>query len=283
MKNLIYFRLILFFVCLPFLCFSQHYQLSVCAIFQNEAPYLKEWIDFHIERGVQHFYLYNHCSTDNYKHVLKPYIKKNIVELIDWSIPYESLDQWNHIQCSAYNHAINKSRHHSKWLAVIDTDEFLFCINENNINTFLKNFEAAVGLCANWQMYGTSNISKIPTGEKITKHLVYRAKTDNPANIHIKSIVRPEYVQSFTNPHNANYLPGLYQVNENGQCFSGPWSPYISVNNIRINHYWTKDEYYLYYHKLPQRSKWPGSVESFLQQANEMNEVYDPISNYNIQ
>ena len=31
------------------------YQVSICAIFKDEAPYIKEWIEFHKIVGVEHF------------------------------------------------------------------------------------------------------------------------------------------------------------------------------------------------------------------------------------
>ncbi|KIC71464.1 hypothetical protein DB44_DM00010, partial [Candidatus Protochlamydia amoebophila] len=36
-------------------CEGYIYDLSVCAIFKNEAPYLKEWIEYHRLIGVKHF------------------------------------------------------------------------------------------------------------------------------------------------------------------------------------------------------------------------------------
>ena len=50
------------------------YQVSLCLIFKNEAPFLKEWLDYHLTIGVSHFYLYNNNSDDNYLDVIKPYI-----------------------------------------------------------------------------------------------------------------------------------------------------------------------------------------------------------------
>ena len=41
------------------------YKVSICAIFKNEAKYLREWIEFHKIVGVEHFYLYNNFSTDD--------------------------------------------------------------------------------------------------------------------------------------------------------------------------------------------------------------------------
>ena len=31
------------------------YDLAVVAIFKDEAPYLKEWLDYHLAAGVEHF------------------------------------------------------------------------------------------------------------------------------------------------------------------------------------------------------------------------------------
>ena len=43
------------------------YDLSVCAIFKDEASYLKEWIEYHKLVGVQHFYLYeNENESDDF-------------------------------------------------------------------------------------------------------------------------------------------------------------------------------------------------------------------------
>ena len=59
------------------------YDLAVTAIFKNEGRYLKEWLDYHLFAGVEHFYLYNNDSSDNYAEVLAPYIEKNLVTLTD--------------------------------------------------------------------------------------------------------------------------------------------------------------------------------------------------------
>ncbi|WP_369598480.1 glycosyltransferase family 2 protein, partial [uncultured Muribaculum sp.] len=42
------------------------HKVSLCLIFKDEEPYLKEWIDYHILIGVDHFYLYNNNSSDRF-------------------------------------------------------------------------------------------------------------------------------------------------------------------------------------------------------------------------
>lgn len=103
---------------------SYRYQLSICAISQNDAPYLKEWIDFHKCVGVEHFYLFNHGSQDTMDEVLKPYVDRGEVELFHWPVIPKQIAVLS--QVDAYNWTLRYATGETKWLAFIDTDEFLF-------------------------------------------------------------------------------------------------------------------------------------------------------------
>ena len=59
---------------------KKHY-LSVAAIFKNESLNLKEWIEHYLLHGVDHIYLINDNSSDEYEQILKPYIEKHIITL----------------------------------------------------------------------------------------------------------------------------------------------------------------------------------------------------------
>ena len=43
-------------------------ELAICAIFREEAPFLDEWITFHVGVGAGHFYLYDNFSTDSFRY-----------------------------------------------------------------------------------------------------------------------------------------------------------------------------------------------------------------------
>ncbi len=49
---------------------AYQYDLVLCSIFQNEAAWLREWLEFHLLVGVQHALLYNNHSTDAYGEVV---------------------------------------------------------------------------------------------------------------------------------------------------------------------------------------------------------------------
>ena len=50
------------------LCPQEEYAwfLVVVSVFKNEADVLKEWIEHHLWQGVEHFYLVDNGSTDDY-------------------------------------------------------------------------------------------------------------------------------------------------------------------------------------------------------------------------
>ncbi|MDY4841469.1 MAG: glycosyltransferase family 92 protein [Alphaproteobacteria bacterium] len=109
------------------------YYLSLCSIFKNEGKYMKEWLDFHLIVGFEHFYLYNNFSSDNYWEILKPYIEKGLVTLIEW--PYQ------HGQMAAYNDCVDKFKNESNWIAFMDLDEFAVPLAYDDVKAWLKNYE----------------------------------------------------------------------------------------------------------------------------------------------
>lgn len=248
---------------------AYQYKLSIAMIFQNDAPYLKEWIEFHRLLGVDHFYLFNNLSDDNYREVLKPYMRKGIVELFEW--PYASNDvaEWDKIQVSAYDFAWRYATGKTKWLAILDSDEFLFPTQSNSLPSFLKEYEKYGGLCVNWVMYGTSNVSKVPEDKLLIESLVLSSGGSD----HFKSIFRPERVAWIPSPHYVCYKEGYCHVTPD----HGPvHPPFIQIEKIRINHYWSRDEFYLNNVKIPRRAKWGTPPEVCLTWANNNNACYDP-------
>lgn len=126
------------------------HKVSLCLIFKDEGPYLKEWIEYHRLIGVDHFYLYNNFSTDNYQEILKPYIEQGIVTLIDF--PYQ------YAQIKAYNDCYNLTKNETEWIGFIDADEYINLIKHDNIKDFLNEYRNYPSLYLNWLMFGTSGI-----------------------------------------------------------------------------------------------------------------------------
>lgn len=138
------------------------YKVAICAIFKNEALYLREWIEFHKIVGVNHFYLYNNNSEDDYETVLEPYIKDGIVTLTQWPK--------NQAQMQCYHDGIERFKNETEWLTFVDIDEFIVPNTTDNIYDFLKPFQKnRPVVIAYWKMFGTSGMLKRNTSGLVTK------------------------------------------------------------------------------------------------------------------
>lgn len=247
---------------------------AITAIFQQEAPYLKEWIEYHRIIGVEHFYLYNNRSTDHYLEVLLPYIKAGVVELFDY--PYPTFPAG--VQTYVYNHALDIARNYNPLLAIIDCDEFICIGPYRSLDEAAKNYPYG-GITAHWQMFGTSGVHHIEDGELLTEKLLLKAPPHWGGNRQVKSIVRPQYVQRIHDPHTATYKPGYFAVLPNRAKFSHTPPPGdLPIYPINIHHYWFRTEEFFEEVKRPRRQKWDGgwmSDEWCEQLKDTCHQVYD--------
>jgi hypothetical protein len=207
---------------------------SICAIFRNEAPYLREWMEFHKLVGTERFFLYDNASTDGSRATLEPYVASGLAVVRDWP----------HFpgQLSAYADCIERHRDDSRWIAFIDLDEFLFSPTGRPIGELLPDFEEWPAVGVNWANFGTSGHLEKPGALVIESYLM---RVRNPrARRTIKSIVDPRRVTGCDNPHFFEYRDGV-AVDELKRPIEGPdfartESPSWSL--LRVNHYWTKSE-----------------------------------------
>jgi hypothetical protein len=130
---------------------EKKYKVSICGIFKNEAQYLDEWICYHLLVGVNHFYMYNNNSEDDYLSVLQKYIDQGVVTLVQW--------EKNQAQMEAYRDCIDRFADETNWLGFIDIDEFINPIDYDDIYSFLKRFEKKYGsVLIYWKFFGTSGL-----------------------------------------------------------------------------------------------------------------------------
>lgn len=237
-KSFVYVYLVCAFVCCSLRAYV--YDYAICAIFQNEARFMREWLEFHKLVGFQHFYLYNNLSTDNYLEVLEPYIKNGEVDLTDWNmvkIPGRNDINWQNL---AYMDALGKINGNVKWAAFTDFDEYLFPIEVDTIGDFLKSYEndrTVAGVLVKWNMFGHSNVECVPSNGLLIEYLTMYNPQDAQTNF-TKTIVRPERVSTYRTMHNVVCKPGFHVIE-------------IPKDKMIINHYWTGDMKYLLEVKIP--------------------------------
>ncbi|MCL2737593.1 MAG: glycosyltransferase family 92 protein, partial [Alphaproteobacteria bacterium] len=137
------------------------------------------------------------------------------------------------VQQKIYAHACKRCRTETKWLAIIDADEFILPLEHENIPEFLKDYEDFSQICIHWLRYGSSGHKEKPSGlvvENFTQH-------EECGNQHVKSIVNPRAVVK-TRIH-WHEVSGK-SVNENKDRVTGPKDVRAPISKIRINHYLVK-------------------------------------------
>lgn len=200
------------------------HQLAVCAIFREEAPYLDEWLAFHAGVGVTHFYLYNNFSTDNFRDVLRPWIRRGMVTLTDWPVPAGQL--------SAYRQCIKRARNECCWLAFIDVDEFLFSPQTTDIRTILTEYADLPGIAV-WQLYFGSGGHVTRPAMAVTEAYLKRAAVTRTT---VKSIANPRLIYK-VGIHVSKYWIGE-GLDTARRRVTGGIEPVL--DRLRINHYWSR-------------------------------------------
>ncbi|MCJ8208570.1 glycosyltransferase family 2 protein [Mucilaginibacter sp. RS28] len=214
-----------------------HYRhtISICCIFKNESEFLDEWIKFHLVIGIDHFYLYNNNSDDDYIGILQPYIDKGVVDLFDW--PHK------HSQMQAYEHCYKNFNNDTHWLTFIDIDEFICPISTNNIKGWLSNYKKYPGVAVYWKQFGSSGKMKHDHNKLVIEQYTQcwpKYSTFTKMFCNMKFSFKP-----FENPHKMNAkilgfnIPPINQFKKLINFGINRISK-NSKTNIQINHYWGK-------------------------------------------
>ena len=240
---------------------DKKYYISICAIFKNEGHNLKEWIEYHKLIGIDHIYLYNNFSDDNYLEVIIPYIEDGFVTLTDW--PYK------HSQMEAYKDCLSKHRSETFWLTFIDLDEFICPKYKYNIKEWIQRFEGYPAVSIYWQMFGTCgkmkpDYSKLvieqytTSWEKLDGIGKYILCTDERFGLKIHS-----HHHIFINYKVATFKIKLPMINEMKKFVFFPML-YKSTNKstIQLNHYFSKS-YEEYENKINKGDVYSISHEDF--------------------
>lgn len=229
--------------------------VGILCITRFSEEHIEEWVAFHIAQGVSYILLIDNGDSAELRGILAPYVEAGIVELLTFvGIPGP--------QVLAYNLAlryIKKRRKNIDWLAVIDNDEFLFAPDGTSLPQFFSTRMDQPGVGVNWVSFGSSGHKKKPAGlviESYTdrgpdthevpyEHMAIGTHDDGsvryrPMNTHIKSIIQPRLAVRAVNPHEFSYRRDGFTHTVDGTPFRGPWTEKISIDSLRLHHYWSR-------------------------------------------
>lgn len=228
---------------------KKKYNLSVCAIFRNEAKYLKEWIEYHRLIGVDHFYLYNNGSLDNYLKMLRQYIQEGTVTLIHWpnltsNESDEAAYMWSlSTQIPAYENATKlRAIHETKWLVFVDINEFLVPAHTSSLTELLDKYELYPGVTLLSDFFDASRTHTFPQRKLIieTLELTNQPRMNVQKSV-TKTIFKPDQCTGFT-------WPPYHCIFQNQQE-----ALTLKKREFRINHYTNRFKGFLHFSKTKEK------------------------------
>lgn len=198
---------------------AQFHYLSIVACFLNENAYLKEWLDFHLLMGVNHFYLYNTGVGERYlppQHDLyiNKFVKEDgypmVAEVIESEddndpnlkdIQYKLILedptpilrpyiekglvtclQWDKSfdQAGIYNHAYRTYGKTSFWMAFLDIDEFLYPNDhKEDLKTILHTYRQYPSISVHSLFFGSSGYEQ-KEDLPVLERFTFRASDECP-------------------------------------------------------------------------------------------------------
>ena len=128
------------------------YRAVICAIAKNENNYINEWVNWHLDRGFDHIFLFDNNNSDS-KFI------GNFIERSDKVTIYNVNDfKEKALQLRCYNAFYNSSGEKFDWCLFSDIDEFIDGIED--INEFLKDrrFEYFDQIRIKWRMFSDGGL-----------------------------------------------------------------------------------------------------------------------------
>ena len=163
----IFTKLFIFFLYIYFLNYYNRFELfrnyrisnlkvCLCTLGKNENKYIKEFVEYYYNYGVDKIYLYdnNDINGERFDDVISEYINNEYVEIIDWR-GFKGKSTYFGIMDSCYQ------THHNiyDWLIFYEIDEFLYLKNHKNIKSYLisNRFNKCESIQLNWVHMSDSN------------------------------------------------------------------------------------------------------------------------------
>jgi len=201
------------------------YNLVIVAIFKNEAVAMREWLEHYIKEGVEHFYMIDNGSTDDWK------------SQVTGAPVTIHTDKQKHQQKNHYNnYFLDEVKRNSKWVMVVDLDEFMYARKGfDTISEYLDSVDENIGqICVKWKMFGSNGHIKQPKSiiKDFTKRLNYDNPINNSFNNH-KSICRTSNLIEMSVHSCKQNLDEIYVID------SGPNISEVILDDspLHLNHY----------------------------------------------
>ena len=171
---------------------QKKYYLSIGCVFKNESHCLYEFIEHNLYHGIDHIYLINDFSNDNFYEILEPYINNGQITLFNNDIITKEPNR----QSLIYDKYFINILPETEWLAIIDLDEFLFSPNDIDVKNIIKKYDNEYdNITVEWITYGSNHCNFQPFSlvSGFNKH----CNLDDKDYYSYKSIMKADKIKNF--------------------------------------------------------------------------------------
>lgn len=211
------------------------YYCGICLIIRDENEYLREWLEWHVGQGAEHFYIYDHGS----KQPVSEFAKTLDARLREKITVREFCGEHKFAQHDAYNDCIKRYGKECRWIGFIDADEMIRVKCGMTLPELLRRYEDFAGLFMRWVEYDANGLIK-KDGRPLRERFTRITPTDRDDGIG-KSFVQALCMQ-YMETHNGYPYPHFDVVDENRSA--------VDLAQIRktdctdelvcVDHYYTK-------------------------------------------
>ena len=207
------------------------FNYSICACIKDENEYLDEWVEYHLNLGFEHIWLYDNFSKEPVKEYIKNKPYSSNITVIEWKekiLP----------QISAYEHFINSFEKYTEWVTFIDIDEFYDFYSDKTIDEVIKRYPdnklGAIKFC--WKMFNADGqIKKLPGGVRER----FRRQVRNYGVWDGKYICKPAAIEH-PKVHYCITKPGYSFIGVLGDPIAHPMDVCHDFSICSIDHYYTR-------------------------------------------
>jgi hypothetical protein len=174
----------------------------------RDETHIKEWAVHHLLLKFDIIYIFDHRSKVPIHNEFEGFKNRVIVERCNMDNPVKIPLMKRAVQ-------ISKSAG-AHWMLYLDADEFLVLNQFNNVKGMLLHYNYAHAVGINWLMFGTNNHIKEPEGFILDNY----TKSDLKLNHHVKTFVRPRFVENCTHPHSYKMANGCKLISMNHEIMT---------------------------------------------------------------
>ena len=142
---------------------NNYLKIALCAIAKEENLYIREWVKWYFDLGINKIFLYDNNDIDGerFDDIISDYIRNGFVEIIDKRGIVKSVSTDKDgmtTQGQAFYDCFYKHKNEYDWMCFFDIDEFLEIYHTyNDIFDFLNDFSSYDSIRVQWKMYGDNN------------------------------------------------------------------------------------------------------------------------------